>query len=105
MGFNKFTFRSAYAPFTGSSSLPKRRYGGYNPKIHGNYDPNADYVKEAERKDTASAAAVLSAASGVPKSNAQDYTTTAKRESNCKQYMEKALDFRSKTNDRKQGST
>jgi hypothetical protein len=68
----------------GTSSPPKRSYGGYNPKIHGNYDPNADYAKEAEREEeeqeaaaSAAAAAALAAASGVPKSNAQDYATTA----------------------------
>lgn len=32
----------------GTSSPPKRRYGGYNPAIHGDYDPNADYAREAE---------------------------------------------------------
>ncbi|KAL6154785.1 hypothetical protein ACJBU6_06406 [Exserohilum turcicum] len=46
----------------GTSSPPKRKWGGYNPAIHGSYDPNADYAKEAskeeeEAEETAAAAA------------------------------------------------
>jgi len=37
----------------GSSSSPVRRgvAGGYNPAIHGDYDPNADYALEAQDSD------------------------------------------------------
>jgi len=37
----------------GSSSSPVRRpvAGGYNPAIHGDYDPNADYALEAQSDD------------------------------------------------------
>ena len=34
---------NAGAPGT-SSSLVRRPHGGYNPAIHGDYDPNADYA-------------------------------------------------------------
>lgn len=36
----------------GTSSPPKRSIaGGYNPAIHGNYDPTADYAIEAQASD------------------------------------------------------
>jgi hypothetical protein len=36
----------------GTSSPPKRSVaGGYDPKIHGNYDPTADYALEAQASD------------------------------------------------------
>jgi hypothetical protein len=35
----------------GTSSPPKRLAGGYNPAIHGSYDPNADYAKVAEEEE------------------------------------------------------
>ncbi|KAF2023346.1 hypothetical protein EK21DRAFT_81131 [Setomelanomma holmii] len=35
----------------GTSSPSKRKWGGYNPAIHGSYDPNADYAREAEEED------------------------------------------------------
>jgi hypothetical protein len=47
----------------GTSSPPKRKWGGYNPAIHGSYDPNADYAREAskeeEEEEQAAAAARL----------------------------------------------
>lgn len=57
----------------GTASPPRRRWGGYNPAIHGSYDPNADYAQEASREEEEeeAAAAVFSAGGG------QDYTTTA----------------------------
>jgi hypothetical protein len=63
----------------GTTPPPKRKWGGYNPKIHGSYDPNADYAKEAEREEEnaeqATAAAVSAARNALLPSN--DYTTTA----------------------------
>ena len=45
-----------------SSSPTKRPHGGYNPKIHGDYDPNADYARayddEEETAENTSAAAL-----------------------------------------------
>jgi hypothetical protein len=35
----------------GTSSPPRRVHGGYNPAIHGDYDPNADYALEAAREE------------------------------------------------------
>jgi hypothetical protein len=35
----------------GTSSPPKRKWGGYNPAIHGSYDPNADYAREASKEE------------------------------------------------------
>jgi hypothetical protein len=58
----------------GSEAQPPQRsdaprqdnYQGYNPKIHGNYDPNADYAKfhsrQQQREDPLTAAASLAAA-------------------------------------------
>ena len=65
----------------GTSSPPRRKWGGYNPAIHGSYDPNADYAKEAteeeeEAEEAAKAAAALAA--GLPNpSAANDYTAQA----------------------------
>jgi len=63
----------------GTSPPPKRKWGGYNPKIHGSFDPNADYAKEAEKEEEdaaqASAAAASAARNALLPSN--DYTTTA----------------------------
>lgn len=57
----------------GTSSPPRRRAGGYNPAIHGSYDPNADYAKEVEQEDEEDAAiAVVGGA--VP---GQDYAAAA----------------------------
>ncbi|KAF1996408.1 hypothetical protein P154DRAFT_319451 [Amniculicola lignicola CBS 123094] len=69
-------YGSAYAGYAASSTdaasspaKPKRLYGGYNPAIHGSYDPNADYAKEAEREEEEAEAAMRAAqlaAAGVP---------------------------------------
>lgn len=45
---------------------------GYNPKIHGDYDPNADYARGADEGPSSDAAAAALAASNV----ANDYTQT-----------------------------
>ncbi|KAF2096205.1 hypothetical protein NA57DRAFT_10060, partial [Rhizodiscina lignyota] len=34
-----------------SSPAPKRAAGGYNPAIHGDYDPTADYAIEAQQEE------------------------------------------------------
>jgi hypothetical protein len=60
----------------GTSSPPKRKWGGYNPAIHGSYDPNADYAREAtkEEEEEEQAAAV---AAGLPTAVTQDYNAQA----------------------------
>lgn len=71
------TTSSSGAP--GTSPPPKPRPGGYNPAIHGSYDPNADYAKEAqkqEEEEEAAAASAFAAAAGLPDPN-QDYAATA----------------------------
>lgn len=65
----------------GTSSPPKRKWGGYNPAIHGSYDPNADYAQEAnkeeEEMEKAQQAAAAMAA-GLPNPNAVNtYTAQA----------------------------
>lgn len=35
----------------GTRTPPKRKWGGYNPAIHGSYDPNADYAREATKEE------------------------------------------------------
>ncbi|KAF2646730.1 hypothetical protein P280DRAFT_387839 [Massarina eburnea CBS 473.64] len=67
------SYDSSAAP--GTSSPPKRVHGGYNPAIHGSYDPNADYAKEAEREEEEMDAAVAAAA-GLPTAK-DEYATTA----------------------------
>ncbi|USP73017.1 ww domain-containing protein [Curvularia clavata] len=59
-----------------ASSRPPRKWGGYNPAIHGSYDPNADYAKAAleEEEEEEKAAA---AAAHAPYGAAQDYSATA----------------------------
>jgi len=69
---------NAAAPVT--HSPPKRKWGGYNPAIHGSYDPKADYALEAEREEEAAeeaAAAAAAAAAGLPIANADGYTAQA----------------------------
>ncbi|KAJ4988606.1 WW domain-containing protein [Stagonosporopsis vannaccii] len=64
----------------GSSSPPKRRWGGYNPAIHGSYDPNADYAKEATKEEEeaeGAAEAAAARAAGLPHPAANDYTAQA----------------------------
>lgn len=72
---------SAASGAPGTSSPPRRRWGGYNPAIHGSYDPNADYAREAtkeeEEAEQAAAAAASAAAAGLPVVGGQDYTATA----------------------------
>lgn len=41
----------------GTSSPPRRVAGGYNPAIHGDYDPNAEYAIEAQAAEEQEAAA------------------------------------------------
>jgi hypothetical protein len=68
----------------GTSSPPRRLYGGYNPAVHGSYDPNADYALEAQKEEedaeaamaAASAAATAAAAASLANPS-QDYTTAA----------------------------
>ncbi|KAI8933177.1 hypothetical protein NX059_009815 [Plenodomus lindquistii] len=64
----------------GTSSPPRRRWGGYNPAIHGSYDPNADYAREATKEEEEAeqaAAAAAAVAAGLPVVSGQDYTATA----------------------------
>lgn len=70
---------SSGAPGT---SLPRKRlHGGYNPAIHGSYDPNADYARQAEKdaeEEEAAAASAAAVAAGLPDPNAAgDYSTVA----------------------------
>lgn len=60
----------------GTTSPPKRRWGGYNPAIHGNYDPNADYALEATKEEE-EAEEAAAAAAAFPNRPAQDYSTAA----------------------------
>jgi hypothetical protein len=60
----------------GTSSPPKRKWGGYNPKIHGSFDPNADYAKEAEKEEE-DAEQATAAAAFAARNPGHDYTTTA----------------------------
>ncbi|KAF2703458.1 hypothetical protein K504DRAFT_463521 [Pleomassaria siparia CBS 279.74] len=71
---------STHSGAPGTSSPPRRLYGGYNPAIHGDYDPNADYALEAQKEEEAAEAAAAAAAAAVAASFAnpsQDYTTAA----------------------------
>lgn len=64
----------------GTRSPPKRKWGGYNPAIHGSFDPKADYAREAEREEEEAeeaAAAAAAAAAGLPITNANGYTAQA----------------------------
>jgi hypothetical protein len=45
-----------------SSSTKRKTAGGYNPAIHGDYDPNADYAQEDEDSDDEQATAQAQAA-------------------------------------------
>lgn len=46
----------------GTSSPPRRVHGGYNPAIHGDYDPTADYALEAQKEEEEAAAAARATA-------------------------------------------
>ncbi|KAF2657125.1 hypothetical protein K491DRAFT_553363, partial [Lophiostoma macrostomum CBS 122681] len=62
----------------GTSSPPRSRAGGYNPAIHGDYDPNADYAQDAQKEEEeehAAVAAAAAAAAGLPDPN-KDYAAT-----------------------------
>lgn len=80
------TIATSGAP--GTSSPPRRLYGGYNPAIHGSYDPNADYALEAQKEEeeaeavaaaaNVAATAAATAATAANLANpSQDYTTAA----------------------------
>lgn len=58
----------------GTSSPPKRKYAGYNPAIHGSFDPTADYAREVEEEDEEEQAG---AAVGLPGANGQPYVAQA----------------------------
>lgn len=60
----------------GTMSPPKRKWGGYNPAIHGSYDPNADYAQEAsnEEEDDEQSTAATAAAAGM---STQEYIAQA----------------------------
>lgn len=55
------TASNTNAPGSSSPIKPKRAAGGYNPSIHGNYDPNADYAKEARKEEEEEEAALAAA--------------------------------------------
>jgi hypothetical protein len=59
----------------GTSSPPKRKWGGYNPAIHGSYNPNADYAREAEEEDDEEQAGTV--ATGLPNAIAPSYQAQA----------------------------
>jgi len=59
----------------GTSSPPKRKWGGYNPAIHGSYDPNADYAREANEEDEDEE--TQTAAVGLPNAQGQEYLAQA----------------------------
>jgi hypothetical protein len=60
----------------GTSSPPRRKWGGYNPAIHGSFDPNADYAREATKEEEEEEQAVAAAA-GLPVANAEGYVAQA----------------------------
>jgi hypothetical protein len=60
----------------GTSSPPRRKWGGYNPAIHGSFDPNADYAREATKEEEEEEQAVAAAA-GLPAANAEGYVAQA----------------------------
>ncbi|KAH7396176.1 hypothetical protein BKA66DRAFT_402973, partial [Pyrenochaeta sp. MPI-SDFR-AT-0127] len=60
----------------GTSSPPKRKWGGYNPAIHGSYDPNADYAREATKEEE-EAEQAAAAAAGLPNPTGQEYAAAA----------------------------
>ncbi|PSN74434.1 hypothetical protein BS50DRAFT_16018 [Corynespora cassiicola Philippines] len=87
--FNKYTGRSQWenprmsqvnhessssgASAPGTAAPPRVLHGGYNPAIHGSYDPNADYAIEARKQEeaeqAAAEAAVEAAAAGLTNVN------------------------------------
>ncbi|RMZ68129.1 ww domain-containing [Pyrenophora seminiperda CCB06] len=65
---------SSGAPGTSSPAAKVRKWGGYNPRIHGSYDPNADYAKEAAKEEEEIETAANPAATVTSTGN---YATTA----------------------------
>ncbi|KAF2742183.1 hypothetical protein M011DRAFT_472416 [Sporormia fimetaria CBS 119925] len=61
----------------GTSSPPRRRAGGYNPAIHGSYDPNADYAKATEQDEDEVGVEAAIGPGGVATSD-QTYAATAR---------------------------
>lgn len=55
----------------GDQKPAKRPHGGYDPSIHGDYDPNASYAVEARQQEEAAQAAANANTSGGP-----DYSAT-----------------------------
>jgi hypothetical protein len=72
---------AAYASSSGApgtSSPPvRRKWGGYNPAVHGSYDPNADYALEAQKEQEAEEAAAAATTAGYRGNVVQDYTAQA----------------------------
>ena len=48
-----------------SASAPQRPYGGYDPAIHGDYDPNASYAQEEKAPEEGTDPAAIYTATGV----------------------------------------
>lgn len=59
----------------GSDSIPAKRAGGYDPSIHGDYDPNADYAKAYETGT--STGTLPGAATATNSTGADAYAATA----------------------------
>ena len=57
----------------GSQKPAKRPHGGYDPAIHGDYDPNASYAVEARQQEKAAEVAAAAAAAAP---TAPDYSAT-----------------------------
>jgi hypothetical protein len=64
------------APGT-SSPPPVRKWGGYNPAIHGSYDPNADYAKEASKEEEDEEGQAVAAAAGLSNPNVNGHVAQA----------------------------
>ena len=58
-----------------SGSAPATRLGGYDPSIHGDYDPNADYAKVYETDP--SEGTMAGAGAGTHSTGPDDYAATA----------------------------
>ncbi|KAL5116616.1 hypothetical protein ACEQ8H_005494 [Pleosporales sp. CAS-2024a] len=71
------TVFSTHASAPGTSSPPRRRWGGYNPAIHGSYDPNADYALEASKEEEEEEQQAAAAAVGLPVANVEGYAAQA----------------------------
>lgn len=60
-----------------SDSVPAKRAGGYDPSIHGDYDPNADYAKAYETEPPAGALPGAATATSSTGTGADAYAATA----------------------------